>query len=58
MATGGPNEYVGKNMSDAHKGRGINEEDFMRVAGHVIRAMKELNVPDDLQNEVVALLLT
>ena len=44
-------------MKDVHQGRGINHDDFMRVAGHVITAMKELNVPQELQDEVVALLL-
>lgn len=56
-ATGGCAEYTGKNMKDAHRGRGINRDDFMRVAGHVITAMKELDVPQPLQDEVVALLL-
>eukprot|EP00347_Sterkiella_histriomuscorum_P023939 403332861 len=56
-ATGGSSEYNGKSMKDVHQGRGINHDDFMRVAGHVITAMKELSVPQELQDEVVALLL-
>lgn len=47
-ATGGVAEWEGKNMKDAHKGRGITGADFDRVAGHVVRAMKELSVPEDL----------
>lgn len=44
-------------MKDAHKGRGIREHEFNLVAGHVVSSMKELSVPEDLINEVVALLL-
>ena len=58
MVTGGPNEYKGLNMKDAHKGRGIENKDFDRVAGHVVSTMKELGVPEELINEVVALLET
>jgi hemoglobin len=56
-ATGGASEWHGKNMKDAHRGRGIQGKDFDRVAGHVVRAMNELSVPQELQNEVVQLLL-
>ena len=55
MAFGGPNEYHGKSMKDAHKGRGINSGDFDRVVGHVVSTMKELGVSDDLIAEVGAL---
>ena len=57
MATGGPNHYDGKNMHDAHKGRGIHIKEFEIVCGHVISTMKELKVPDDLINETASLLL-
>ena len=57
-ATGGSSEWHGKDMKEAHKGRGIRGKDFDAVAGHVVSAMKELSVPEDLLNEVVALLLT
>lgn len=57
-ATGGTSTWEGADMKTAHKGRGIRGSDFDRVAGHVIRAMTELSVPQELQDEVVALLLT
>jgi hemoglobin len=47
-ATGGSTEWKGKDMKTAHVGRGISHDDFMRVAGHVIRAMNELSVPQNL----------
>mmetsp|Transcript_13552 Transcript_13552/g.13288 ORF Transcript_13552/g.13288 Transcript_13552/m.13288 type:complete len:120 (+) Transcript_13552:12-371(+) len=57
-ATGGPQEYDGKNMKDAHKGRGITEKEFNLVAGHVVKAMKDLNVSEALIGEVTTLLMT
>ena len=39
MATGGPSEYNGKSMKDAHKGRGIEEKEFNLVFGHVVSTM-------------------
>jgi hemoglobin len=56
-ATGGSNEWKGKNMKSAHIGRGIRNEDFDRVCSHVINTMKELGVNDELINEVANLLL-
>jgi hemoglobin len=47
-ATGGTSSWDGPDMKTAHKGRGIRPEDFDRVAGHVVRAMKELSVPQEL----------
>jgi hemoglobin len=35
MALGGPNEYRGQAMRPAHAGRGITEEHFGLVAGHL-----------------------
>ena len=47
-ATGGPQAYDGKNMKDAHKGRGISDKEFGLVAGHVVKTMKDLNVTEAL----------
>jgi hemoglobin len=56
-ATGGSTEYTGKNMKDAHRGRGIGNKEFDIVATHVVNTMKELSVPEELINEVAGLLL-
>lgn len=58
FATGGPEAYTGRSMRDSHRGRGIQDPDFDRVAGHVVTTMKELGVSEDLIKEVVALLET
>jgi hemoglobin len=57
FATGGPSEYDGKSMADAHKGRGIKDKEFDIVCGHVVSTMKELGVSEALINETAALLL-
>ena len=57
MATGGPNEYHGKDMKVAHQGRGIGNREFDLVCGHVVSTMKELGVTEALIDEVAALLL-
>ena len=51
--TGGSNEYHGKSMKEAHKGRGIGEPEFNIVAGYAKQAMVDLKVPEDLQTEVM-----
>ena len=43
-------------MADAHRGRGISDEHFDIVMGHIVSTMKELNVPQDLIDEAGALL--
>jgi hemoglobin len=55
-ALGGPALYDGKSMKEAHKGKGITVRHFELVCGYVIKAMTELKVPQELQNEVAAAL--
>ena len=47
--------YSGKNMRDAHKNLNLKEEHFTAVAGHLKSTLEDLNVPEDLQNEVMAI---
>ena len=51
--TGGPKIYKGKNMHDAHKGRGVQEKEFTIVMGHIKAALDALEVPEDLQTQVL-----
>jgi hemoglobin len=57
FATGGPSDYHGKSMKDAHKGRGIHNKEFDLVCTHVISTMRELGVSEELINETATLLL-
>lgn len=58
MAFGGPNNYTGKDMRDAHAHlvkMGLNDSHFDAVMEHLGATMKELNVPDELIAEAAAI---
>lgn len=58
MAFGGPNEYSGKDMREAHAPlveKGLNESHFNAVAGHLQATLEELKVPAELIAEVMAI---
>jgi len=58
MAFGGPNNYTGTDMRTAHAplvAKGLNEDHFNAVAGHLQSTLEELNVPADLIGEVMAI---
>lgn len=47
MVMGGPNEYTGKEMREAHKAlveKGLNDSHFDAVAGHLQSTLEELKV--------------
>ena len=58
MAFGGPNSYTGKDMREAHKGMNLTEEHFGAVAENLVNTLKELSVPQELIDEVVAVCLS
>lgn len=51
---GGPTSYDGRDMGEAHAGRGIDDVAFGRVAHHLVEALKEHQVPAAEIDEVVA----
>jgi hemoglobin len=56
MAFGGPNDYTGKDMRQAHAKlveRGLDDSHFDAVAGHLSDTLKELEVPSELIDEVM-----
>lgn len=58
MAFGGPNEYSGKDLREAHAPlveRGLNDSHFDAVAGHLQDTLKEMEVADDLIGEAIAI---
>ena len=54
-AFGGSPNYSGKSMRDAHKHLTLTEDHFNAVAGHLKSTLQELDVPDDLQDEVMSI---
>ncbi len=58
MAFGGPDEYSGKDLREAHAAlveKGLNDAHFDAVAGHLDATLKELGVADDLIGEVMTI---
>ena len=54
QALGGPAEYTGKGMRDAHAKLPIQMEHFNLVAGHLADTLKALGVPQPLITKVIA----
>ena len=46
QATGGPKEYGGREMLDAHEHLGITGRDFDRVAEHLMATLREYGIAD------------
>lgn len=55
MAFGGPNNYTGKDMREGHKDMNLTEEHFTAVAGHLSATLEDLDVPQNLIDEVMAI---
>lgn len=56
MAFGSPNNYSGDDMRTAHAplvAKGLNEDHFNAVAGHLQSTLQELKVADELIAEVM-----
>ncbi len=58
VALGGPNNYTGKDMREAHKHMNLNEGHFNAVAEDLIATLEELDVPQAKIDEVIAVVAT
>ena len=57
MVFGGPNDYTGKDLREAHKSLvddGLDDSHFDAVAVHLQNTLEELGVPAKLVNQVMA----
>jgi len=56
---GGPVEYDGEEMREAHDGLGLEQEHFAAIAAHLEASLREFDVSDeavqDIMSEVAAL---
>jgi hemoglobin len=52
FAMGGPNQYRGRSMREAHKGLGITEDQLMTLVGYLVDTMVAFNVPAELNDLV------
>ena len=55
-ALGGPQEYRGKSMAEAHAGLGVTAEHFDAVVGHLAGTMEDLGVPAETIATIAAAL--
>jgi len=51
---GGPNNYDGRPLAEAHAGLGVDHDDFAAVAGHLTGAMRDAGVPEDILMRAIA----
>lgn len=58
MVFGGPNNYTGKDMREAHKHMSLTEEHFNAVAENLVGTLKELGVAEEDINAIVAIALS
>jgi len=52
-ATGGPCQYLGRDMGTAHRGIGITDENFDAVARHLVATLDRFKVPTAEKDELV-----
>ena len=45
---GGPADYDGRSLREAHSGMNIKSDDFDRVVTHLVAALQEASVPDEV----------
>lgn len=55
-ATGGPQQYTGQDMAEAHSGLNITDEAFDKVVGHLGATLVAAGAGEDAINAVVAAL--
>lgn len=58
MAFGGPNSYTGKDMREGHKHLNLTEEHFNAVAENLVATLKELDVPQEYIDDIIAVCLS
>ncbi len=45
---GGPAEYDGRQLDEAHQGLRITDEAYDQVSAHLVSALQDFSVPDDI----------
>lgn len=53
QALGGPAEYSGLSMKDAHRGRGIGQQQFDLVAKYLSESLLAAGVPSDTVDAII-----
>lgn len=58
LAFGGPDDYKGRSMYEAHKHLSLTDAHFDAVAGHFVATLKELGVDAAVIDEAAAVVLS
>ena len=56
QASGGPQEYKGRDMKTVHEGLGIDDADFDALVEDLVKALDKFNVPEREKGELLAIL--
>ncbi|MFI7576957.1 group 1 truncated hemoglobin [Micromonospora sp. NPDC049497] len=56
VVLGGPNEYTGRSLAEAHQPLNIPLEHYVKVGEHLTATLTELGVPADIITDVQAVL--
>ena len=56
QASGGPQQYTGRDMKTAHAGMGIDEPAFNALVEDLVKALDKFSVPEHEKNELLAIL--
>ena len=56
QASGGPQQYTGRDMKTAHAGMGIDEPAFNALVEDLVKALDKYSVPEQEKSELLALL--
>lgn len=55
VGTGGPGEYSGRSMPEAHAGMNIDAEEYMAVVDDIMQALQEFGHPQPVRDEVLGI---
>lgn len=58
MAFGGPNNYSGKDLREAHQSMKLDDGHFDAVAEDLVATLEELSVPQEKIDEIVNILVS
>ena len=54
--SGGPQAYTGKDMTAAHKGMNISEQEYLAAMDDIVGAMQKHGLSEDTKKDVIAIL--
>ncbi len=53
--SGGPAQYTGRSMGDAHRGMNVSEEEYMAALDDILAALRKRAIDEQTQKDVLAI---